>query len=116
MSEQEIEDAWTDIHAAPLPGHRVVWSIEPESVRGEFICLGDLTSPCHVDCPAGCELSPCVHAPVFRNTCGVIEWFEDTAETYYNGPQLGLRDSLIVVAWDGDCYLWHYVEEGSGSE
>ena len=98
--------------------HRVVWHIEPEEVRGTFVCDGDREAECHAYPDCTCGVSPCDHPRVPHAMCAWIPWLsEDSLQTYYDGARQPLRDDAVVVAWSNDFEgpAWHYADEVSES-
>jgi hypothetical protein len=101
--------------------HRVEFTIEPESIDGRIICEATEGAKCRLVCSvADCEAEqwPCFtynddgteteHPMKDYGRCLVPDWFEDSIETYYNGPPQVLVNGPIVFDWQGDFYEWHY--------
>ena len=103
---------WSDLAAVPV-SHSVTWTIQDDNIRGEITCSDvSRSAACHHYCADGCEIFPCEHQPKRQMTCNIRDWLMDgRLEEFYGGPETSVRDGLINVEWDGDCYLWHYADE-----
>ena len=111
--EEEIDDAWTDVRAAPDAVHRVEWTLELRNLYGKVVCDGGAHSPCRAYCPDGCEVNPCAHLPKYGQECGIIPFFDDVVQEYYVGDETAPRNGPIELIWDGDCYDWKYAAESA---
>lgn len=112
LSEDDVADAWDAVRELP-EAHAVEWTLEREYVRGRIVCKGDDDSQCRAYCSNECEVWPCEHMPKMGKSCMVVEWFQDCASDYYDGPETQLRDGLIEPIWTGDGYDWRYAAEVS---
>lgn len=104
-------DAWTAaLHNRDF--HWVRWTPEQDYVRGEIVCEGPDDAGCRYYCAEGCAVYPCEHPPTLGKTCGVVPRFDDGPECCcYSGPVgVPVRDGLIKLGWNGECYEWHYAE------
>jgi hypothetical protein len=107
--DDDVYDAWDRV-LADRGHHEVRWTITPDSVRGALVCHGGQTAGCHAYCADGCESYPCEHPPTFGRGCGVLDWFEDSTECYYAGPETAIHDGPIEIQWTGEGYEWTYSE------
>jgi hypothetical protein len=111
--------------AAPMPDHRVCWTVEAGEVRAVFSCEGDRRSRCHLGCAQACgaEQWPCgadgeglAHRMAEGADCHVVLFLShDSAEEVYAGLPTGPRDALIEATWEGDFYAWQYAAQPTGA-
>lgn len=106
--------------------HSVTWEHDGDRIWGRIHCDADGTAACRSSCAEGCESwgdvsddgtthetsDGIVHAMRSHSYCNVVEQIAngDSLETYYDGPGVAVHDGPVLVSWDGDDYLWHYIE------
>ena len=98
--------------------HTIKITVEPEQVTGEFSCSAPVGADCRLGCGEQCAAwlngDPCGHPRTHdEGFCLPITWLQED-DTYwyesYDGTLTTARSGPIVTRWDGDYYVWTYLD------
>ncbi len=104
---------------AYVSGHSVRWWLDRDTVYGDVTCHEPPDALCRMACLHGCEALPCGHELLQVSDCSAVEWFHidgDMAQSFGGGVRVPVRDAAIHVSWEGDQYLWTYLEPADNGE
>jgi hypothetical protein len=94
-----------------MTDHEVTWRIDDGFVCGNLTCNAAEGAPCRRGCLEGCA-DICDHEKGDVGYCLAVEWIDATGDLSeaHTGKDQPLADGPVHVEWDGDGWLWTYVE------
>lgn len=105
--------------------HRIEWTHDRDTIVGNLVCQSGENALCRLWCSDGDEScavlhgakagDECTNGHTLRSlkTCSVVDWITDggVAESYDGEDGATVHDGPVGFTWDGDIWLWHYLDE-----
>lgn len=99
--------------------HQVKWYVD-DMAYGKLECLAPPGADCRLVCVEGCESWPCgdpPHALMDNGVCNAVEWIDNTdLGECHTGGEESIRNGVVTVEWDGDCWTWRYAPTPHSTE